>query len=434
MIEKILQKAKEVADQAEVFEVISEDSPVSFEDNKLKSVLTRSVKSYALRIIKNGRVGFSSSSKPDAADELVTNALATAEFGQQVGFQFPSQPSSIPGVKVFDKAVKDLSIEKMVETGQKALDEIRTAEPDAQVSIGLSRSYNTIRIMNTSGLDMSYTMSHYSFGGGLELIRGTDMLQVWEGNSARNLIDSKEIVKTIIDKTNLGKNVVPIDSKPMPVIFTPKGFSGALEDPLTMAFSGKEVLQGATPVSDKLGQQMLDPRISVYDDGTQDYASGSRPLDDEGVVVDRNPLIDKGVIKNFIYDLETAWKAGTKPTGNGDRGGNLVPMMGYNSIVIDPGDTPLEEMIKGVKYGLLVDQFLGAWAGNLRSGEVSANVHYGLKIENGEFVGRVKDVMIACNVFDIMKNVESIENKSHWEGGLKAPHMLFPNISVSSQQ
>ncbi len=92
-------------------------------------------------------------------------------------------------------------------------------------------------------------------------------------------------------------------------------------------------------------------------------------------------------------------------------------------------------MVSGVKEGVLVDQVMGAWAGNILSGDFSANIHLGYKIENGQIVGRVKDTMVAGNVFEVFKNsVEAIGKESSWVGGsLKLPALLLSSISVSSK-
>ncbi|MEN6372709.1 MAG: TldD/PmbA family protein [Armatimonadota bacterium] len=434
MIDKILEMAARVAQDAEVFEVVSEETPVEFENNKLKSASTRSVKGYALRIVKDGKIGFSSTTKPDGAADLVQHAVETAQFGQEANFELPSQPAELPSVKVYDEEVAKVSVEQLVEIGQAVLDGIRQAEPDAQVAVGVEKAYGTHRLVNTKGLDVESKDTYFGIGASLELIQGTDMLQIWDGLDSRSKFEIAEVINAIKEKAARGKNIVPIDTRTMPVIFTPKGFEMTLSLPFAIAFSGKEVLQGVTPVSDKLGKQAMDPRISIYDDGIIDYSAASRPFDDEGLPTTRMPLVENGVVKNFIYDLATAAKAGAKPTGNGQRGLGSLPNPGYNGMVIQAGDTSLEDMIKGVEYGLLVDQTLGAWAGNARGGDFSGNVHYGLKIENGELVGRVKDVMVAGNVFEGLKNIGTIENISHRQsGGRWIPHILFSGLSVATR-
>jgi PmbA protein len=261
------------------------------------------------------------------------------------------------------------------------------------------------------------------------------MLQIWDGRDSRASVDPSEFVTDMLEKARIGKRIVPIETRAMPVLFTPKGFADTFCLPLLIAFNGKEVLQGATPVSDKMGKQALDPRVSIYDDGTIDLNAGSRPFDDEGTAVRRLPLVEKGAVSNFIYDLDTAVRAGANPTGHGRRDLSSLPSPAYNGIIIEPGDVSIENMIRGVKNGLLVDQVMGAWSGNVRGGDFSGNVHYGIKIENGKMVGRVKDTMVTGNVFEALKNVEAIENRSHpLTGPLAAlPHLLFPALSVSAR-
>lgn len=433
MINKILEMAAGVAQHAEVYELVSEEVPIHFENNRLKYASSRSTSGYALRIIKDGKIGFSSTTRQDGTSDLVNHAVETAEFGQEARFGFPSQPSSIPSVKVMDPDVANLKVEQLVAVGQDVLDGIRQAEPEAQVSVGVEKAVSRRRIVNTNGLDLSSDSTYYSVGGGLELVRGTDMLQVWDGSDSRSKIDHAKVVSEIVEKAKAGRNITTIETRTMPVIFTPKGFFMTLGTPFLMAFSGKEVLQGATPVSDKMGQQALDPRISIYDDGTIDFLAGSCPFDDEGVPVSRLPLVENGVIKNFIYDLDTAARAGVKPTGNGQRGLGSLPSPSYNLTAFTAGQSTLADMIGSIKYGLLVDQTIGAWAGNVRSGDFSGNVHLGIKIENGKMVGRVKDVMISGNVFEALRNVEATEDKCHMKFGIYAPHILFAGLSVASR-
>jgi PmbA protein len=59
----------------------------------------------------------------------------------------------------------------------------------------------------------------------------------------------------------------------------------------------------------------------------------------------------------------------------------------------------LADMLAQIDKGLLVDQGMGTWAGNVVAGEFSGNVQLGYKLERGELVGRVKDAMVAGNVY-----------------------------------
>jgi PmbA protein len=107
--------------------------------------------------------------------------------------------------------------------------------------------------------------------------------------------------------------------------------------------------------------------------------------------------------------------------------------------VIDPGDTPYAEMVKGVKEGLLVDSFLGMGQGNPINGEFSVNVFLGYKIEDGELVGRVKDVMLAGNAYDAIQNITTISREQepvsgpfNWFNG-RWPYFQVGSLSVTAK-
>ena len=209
----------------------------------------------------------------------------------------------------------------------------------------------------------------------------------------------------------------------MPVIFTPVGV-GVLLLTLILGFNGKNVFLGWSPLAGKLGEKIADERFSLIDNPLIDYAGSSGKYDGEGVPHQITPLIEDGVVKNFLYDLDTAGRAGAKTTGNG---------VGCNpsNLVIKESDTSYEEMIKSTKEGLLVHNVMGLGQGNPISGEFSVNVNLGYKIENGEIAGRVKDVMLAGNVYDALKDIAAIGDEARWAyGSLLTPPVKINKLSV----
>jgi len=88
-------------------------------------------------------------------------------------------------------------------------------------------------------------------------------------------------------------------------------------------------------------------------------------------------------------------------------------------------------MIKGVQEGLLVYDVIGLGLGNPISGEFSVNVQLGYKIEHGEVVGRVKDVMLAGNVYDALKDIVAIGDRAEWLDAFGGSHFI-PPIQIGS--
>ena len=110
MEEEVLELASKTADQAEVYAITSETTLVSFEANRLKSLQTRETRGLALRLIKDGRLGFASVTRLDSPRALVESALEVAPFGAEARFEFPAEDAASK-VQIYDPALADLTVE-----------------------------------------------------------------------------------------------------------------------------------------------------------------------------------------------------------------------------------------------------------------------------------------------------------------------------------
>jgi PmbA protein len=434
LAEQLLDMAGERVEQAEVYAYDTADTPVDFEANRLKSLESKESRGVALRVIKDGRVGLASTTKLDDLGTLVDTAIALSQFGAPVKFELPSTITA-SAVNVFEPATERLAVEEMTQLGQEMIDLVRAYDADILCEAGVRRHLETTELRNSRGGQGSYRKSAYSQVIGGQLIRGQDFLSIWEWESScAPGLDHRTLADTAIRKFDLAKTVVDVSTRRMPVIFTPRGVASVLLSRFGVALSGKSVLQGSSALSDKLGQQVFDPRLTMWDDSTISGVPGSAPFDDEGIPTRRLPLIQNGTVANFYYDLQTAGQAGKQSTGNGYRSPESLPSPSTGVIVIEPGDTSFEAMLSGIDEGLLVESMTGTFAGNIYSGDFSGNVHIGFKIERGKLTGRVKDTMVAGNVFSDMKQLGAISNIAEWVGGsVRAPHILFSELGVSTK-
>lgn len=435
MLEDILSLARKQAEQAEAYEVRSTSTPASFEANRLKSLETKESHGVALRLVRNGRVGLASATDLRDPHRLVEAALSVSEFGAAARFHLPPGFDR-PGVPVYDQAVNDLAIEEMVASGQSMIDAILHYNADILCDAGISKSVAEQRILNSEGADISYSKTAMSASISGTLTRGTDILAIYEDTAwCQRLTDIDSLAQRVIHNFELSRETVDISTASLPVVFTTKGVASVFLGSLQLALNGKVVLQGASPLGKRRGERVLDRRLSLWDDGTVPFAPASGPCDDEGVVTRRAPLIEEGVVSNFIYDLQTAGLAGTQSTGNGFRSLGSLPSPSYTSLIFTEGEATLEEMIADVKEGVLVDQVMGAWAGNVISGDFSGNIHLGFKIENGRLVGRVKDCMVAGNVFEALgSEIAAVGRPAVWESGtVKLPPLYFRSLSISAK-
>jgi PmbA protein len=432
-VEGLLAQAKKAAEEAEVFTVSAEETTAQFETNRLKNIQSKQSTSIALRLIKEGRLGYATTTEIDNINNLIDNAAETAQFGMPVKFELPHQ-TSYPQIDIFDPAVEATPIEKMNKLGQELIELITKHTPDILCEAIASKDTISVKLLNSSGGQADYRQSIFSLGVMGSLIRETDMLFVGESQSSGHpLTKPEDIASVVIQQLELAKNQASVPTRQLPVVFTPRGVASALVPSLMMGFNGKTVLQGASPIGNKLGQKVFDQKLSLWDDPTIAFRPHSRPCDDEGIASQRTPLIGQGVVSSFLYDLQTAALANTKSTGSASRNGGL-PAPSPSSFIIAAGDTAMDDMIKDIKEGLVIEQLMGAEQGNILGGDFSGNVLLGYKVESGKIVGRVKNAMVSGNVYQVLKEVTAIGNRAEWVGGfLYTPHIYCPRLSVASK-
>ena len=433
-MEKILSLAKKVAEEAEVFMVKSTDTPVVWEANRLKMLESSESIGVSLRIIKNGRIGFASTTRLDQPQALVDMAVETSQFGAEARFELPSI-KKYPAIQVYDAEVQNVDVDDMVRMGNELIATLLAHTPELICEGEIGKSDSEVRIINSRGGQASYRKSIFDISVEGTLIRDTDMLFVGEMDiSCHPIYDFKKIADSTISQLELAKRTARIATGRMPVILTPKGVINALGTPLALAVNGKMVLEGASPLGGKIGQQLFDARLTIWDDPTISYLPVSRPCDSEGMPSQRTTLIDNGTVGSFLYDLQTAALAGTRSTGSGVRARGSLPSPSTSAVIVKEGEAGYSEMIRGIKEGLVVEMLIGAGQGNVLGGEFGGNVLLGYKIENGELVGRVKDTMISGNIYESLKEIQAIGREAQWvAGSFKTPAICLSGLSIASK-
>lgn len=223
-------------------------------------------------------------------------------------------------------------------------------------------------------------------------------------------IDFENLAVSAADKA-----VKFLKAKPMPggkatVIFRNQIFANLLGIFLGPSVSADWVQKGRSPLAGKLGTKIASENITVIDDGTIRGGWGTCPFDDEGCPTQRTPIIEKGVLRNYLYDIYTSLKADAKSTGNAGRAGYwLKPQPSPSNLVLKTGDAEPEEMIRETKRGIYVDTTIGEWLSNPVSGNLNATITHGYRVENGELTKTLKGIVVSGNFYELLqKGIESL--------------------------
>jgi len=414
-----------------------ERTSVGFEAGRVKAAGVTEEAGTNLRLVRRGRVGVAGTTAADARfEDLLGKALASAELGEPLDLAFPGS-TPLPHIPTRVDHVANASLDDLTRMGRALVE--RLTRDGCQVNVSIEREVSETRIVNTAGTATGYQTTALAVSAGLVRFAGDDVLMVYDQSVGADLPgdgDLDALVASIQTRLELALRVTEPPEGALPVVFTPAGLSPILL-PLEMSLSGKAVVQGTSKLADALGERIFDPRFSLIDDPLVPGRASSRPCDDEGVPSRTLPLIERGTVRGFVYDLETAARAGTASTGHGRRGVFGKPHIGFSNLVLGTrsgaGATGAfgGGLLEGIRDGLVVDDLIGVGQGNVISGAFSHPVALAYRVQNGEITGRVKDAAVAGNVYELLQTIGGLGNDGRWLGTLWAPSLLLEGVSVA---
>ncbi|MGQ9678461.1 MAG: TldD/PmbA family protein [bacterium] len=432
MRDRLLELAAQRAEQAEVFSIETDQSEVEFRQGKLYAQGTKLAKGWGVRVIKEGRVGFASSSDPQRMEDVVEAAGASAAYGKAARFDFPG-PMEPAAVNTFENKVMLVSAARMAEWGRDLIDALASRTAELKLDVSLSRVYKEIGVSNSQGLDVSFERTELQvMVSGILVDDG-----IYWFNDYVNLSDAKPFpLDTVVTRmerfVRMAKRRARLKTGDYPVIVTPLAL-GELLLPLKVAVDGKQREKGTSPLMGKEGQQVLSEKITLIDNRLHPFGLASAPIDDEGMPARKNVLFDRGVFKGFLFDLATAAACNTVSTASAVRNYQIPPYPGIGNLELAPGNAELDDVMREIDEGLLVYGFIGGGMSNILAGEVTLNVSCGFKIEKGAIAGRVKDLSIAGNVYEMFQKVQAVGRTQRDLGDAFLPFVSFSALKVAAK-
>jgi PmbA protein len=402
-----------------------------FESGRLKATALAQEAGLNLRVFADGRFGIAGSTDLSSPDDVVARAFASCAEGERLEAALP-RAGIVPVVETFDERAAGLNVADLAAIGRAVVEQLQ--RPGWQVNASVDRVVETSTIANTAGQSVSWRSSGVIVSAEVTRVSGDDVLMAYDTAAGAGVPDSAEldaVARTIVTKIERSATIVEAPDGRLPVLFTPEGL-GAVLLPVRQALSGKSVVQGISPLGDRVGQTCFDTAFTLTDDPLLDGRLASRPADDEGVPSARTMLVEHGTLRGFIYDLETAARASTVSTGHGHRTTFGKPGISFSNLLLAPGTLDEAALLREVGRGLVVDELIGVGQGNVVSGAFSHPVALAWRVEGGEITGRVKDAAIAGNAFELLQRIRAVGSEAKWLGGSRlVPPMVLDGVSVA---
>ncbi len=422
-------------DQHEIYSSQSNSRSISFESNALKEISSKQSQGTAIRGIKKSDLTFASTSSTNT-DKFINVIDELSDYPIFAPINFPKYIKKEKQVKLYSKDTYKFPNDYLINQIKLSQDKILKLFPEALCDSGFSLIESESKLENSSDLEIITKQSYSSFYISVQVINNKDMLNIYDGSSSSLIISEDKInmiTEKIIKYLKLGEKIVESPKNGCPVVFTPSGLLQSIISPLLVSFNGSNIAKNLSKLSNKENTKILDEKISIYDNPLLDYSPASKNYDDEGVSSEKFHLIKDGKFISGYYDLKSSKEAKKETTGSAGRSINSQPMPTTSNIIMQKGKDKLDNIIKSIDDGILIDSLLGAGQGNELSGDFSANISLGYRIKNGELIGRIKNTMLSGNAFDALSKINhiSLETENIF-GTINLPYLCTNNVEISS--
>jgi len=396
----------------------------TFESGRLKSAETRQGASYTVTVLAAGRKGVAAGTDAGDLDEIIDRAVALAKVGSAAHFEAYPAPGEVRSVEKWSPRVLELPREKLIESCQQIVDALKRYDPELFIEASGRRSESEGLLVTTGGVCHRTTSTNWRLGAYAQRTEGTDMLFAGFGrswNDLSDLYDADHIAEEILQDLRHGERIVEAPKGRCAAVLSPQVL-GMLLYAVEMGVNGRNVAKGDSPLRGRLGERVLDECVTLVDDPHVAYAPGAAEIDGDGVPTRRLEIVSSGVLSSFLYDLDSAGLAGAEPTGH-DGCRPHCPE-------VAPGTRPHEQLIADIADGIYLKGLIGFGQGNLINGDFSCNVGLGFRIRNGEIVGRVKNTMVAGNVYELLAS--GVELSSDRDPARRLPYALIEGLNVAT--
>ncbi len=411
---------KAEAEQAEAFLIQTHHASVEIEKGSVKHAYTVSDDGLSIKAIYRGSAGFSYATTLETKqlEEAAKLAYAQAKAGTpDSDFKSLPEPKVLPIVKgIYDKKIVEMDsedlVEMAIEIGESQKIDRRIYSVNSAVRCGRQR----IAVVNSLGVECEDESTlAYAEGEATAKEKG-EMSSGFELQTSRKLADINPswIGRTAGEhafKSLFGRKM---KTATLPVVLDPIAAANVFMEAIMPGVNAENIQYKRSYLCEKLGEKIGSDLFTVVDDGTYAGGVGSLGFDAEGAPSQRTTIIERGVLKGYLYDSYTAGKEGKESTGNALRvvSGSVFPdyrgrpTIGVRNLIVKPGKGTTEDLISDVDNGILLR---ATWdRPNLATGEFSGLISDGYRIEDGEVKYATKQTNIGINMIDFYKQISAV--------------------------
>lgn len=434
----VKQCIKQGADEAEVYIETNRSLDIQVLNGEIETIEESAAGGAGFRVFVKGKMAFAHSndlSEPSLKNAIKSAVNFAAHMTPDKNNQLPDTKGMSPVKGLYDASLTKIPMDKKISLAMKVE---KMAQKDKRITksagAGYSEGEGHTFLANSKGLNKNYPSTYCSFGVSVVAEKGEQKCSGGEYCTRRYFSQLDSIEKVAAKAARDAYQMLDpkmIKTQRAAVIFDPD-VAYSLLGGILRAVHGERVLQGASFLRNSLNKQVASQLITIVDDGLMAGGLGSQPFDGEGVPTQKRIILDKGILKGFMYNTISARRAGAKSTGNASRRGyNGLPGISSHNFYVTAGTHTPEEIIRRTDKGLLLKGVTG-YGINPVNGNFSGGAS-GFWIENGKIAFPVKGVTIAGSAKTILMGIDMKGSDLDMNRRLAAPTLRVKEMQIGGE-
>lgn len=402
------------AEFAEVYGEYTINTAVALDESKVKNLQYGILSGVGIRVIDGEQVGYAYADSYEPADlrEAARVAAAIASKGNgPTPRPFAVSRAQAPFV-LRSPAPTSLTEENKLAMARRADTAARAVDGRIkQVSVGFVDTARRFLVANSNGVwveDEQYVSRLNANALALDGSNRQNGIGRSGGQVDADYFDTHtpEQVGQAAAQTAVRKlTAKEVKSGEFEVVVAP-GWGGVLvHECFGHSLEGDGIRKKTSLRAAQLNQKVCAEIVDIYDDGTVTNSRGSFKVDDEGTPAQKNHVVEKGVLRGYLWDYLNGKLTGNKSTGNGRRSSYRdYPIPRMTNTYIGAGRTDPRDIIASVKFGYYCKDMTGGSV-NPADGNFSFAVSEAYLIEDGKITDATKNLAITGNAADAMLNI-----------------------------
>ena len=403
---------------ADAFAQYASGHGMFFEDGKIEQTSSFGAGGIGVRALVEDHAVFSHA--PGVSSRAAQQGLRDLE--ELLGLPFPS-----PGVFQDSLLVDPIELEASPswDFAREVDQDLRRASSAVrQVSLSFRTSLSSVKIFRSDGKMAEERRPYTTFS--LSVVVGKDAT-LQTGSETRALrvpsklflegFDPRAMGHSALERALIMLDAPPCPAGPMPVILAGEAGGTMIHEACGHGLEADIVQKDFSVYRDALDSMVSTPCVTLVDDPTLPDLYGSYAVDDEGTASQRTILVDQGMLRRYLTDLQSARRGGLPLSGNGRRESyRHLPIPRMSNTHVMPGTTPLEDMLAQAERGLFVRR-LGGGEVDPTSGDFVFAVTEGYLVEKGRVGSPVRGATLTGNGPEVLRRILAVGSSLHMDPG-----------------